>query len=109
MGRLGIYDRLPMVCEEETRGEVAAHHSGQAATSPLRVKKEVARSGRGGCRCKSDCRSHLFTGFPITHHGQSAIDTKSAHGVQRHEVLGKRYEVKRGAKPGKEVAGIHRG
>jgi hypothetical protein len=24
MGRLGIYDRQPMVCEEETREEVAA-------------------------------------------------------------------------------------
>jgi hypothetical protein len=35
--------------------------------------------------------SHLFTGFPFTHHGLSAIDTKSAHGVQRHEVLGKRW------------------
>jgi hypothetical protein len=35
--------------------------------------------------------SHLSTGLPITHHGLSAIDTKSAHGVQRHEVLGKRW------------------
>jgi hypothetical protein len=34
--------------------------------------------------------SHLSTGFPVTHHGLSAIDTKSAHGVPRHEVLGKR-------------------
>jgi hypothetical protein len=48
-----------------------------------------------GCRCKSDCRCHLFTGLPITHHGLSAIDTKSAHGVPRHEV--------------KEVAAINTG
>jgi hypothetical protein len=58
---------------------------------PLPAKAPLSSfSLRGGC-LSTVMSSHLSTGLPITHHGLSAIDTKSAHGVRRHEVLGKRW------------------
>jgi hypothetical protein len=50
---------------------------------PLRLKPHFLHTKwRGGC-LSTVMSSHLSTGLPITHHGLSAIDTKSAHGVRR--------------------------